>query len=197
MKEDFVPSLRKLSALAPVSCAALVLTLALPGTASAAAPTPDPDGEHCVLVLGESDEETVCFATAEESTRYMSVKQLRNLVTVYDWVGFNDSGPTTAVASTDYAVCTDSTGDIDWARQTLYGKQFVMRNPDGVSENDAYSSVQTFNGCDIRLSDWVNNNVDGGRSAWINSCSNLNGSGEGDCPTVNNWNNRASSWQLS
>lgn len=185
-----------LPGIAAASCAALALTLSMPGTA-AATPTPDPDGEHCVLVLSESSEETVCFATAQESTVYRSVKQLRNWVTLYDRVNFNDSGPTTAVVADDFEVCTGGTGDTDAVRKSLYGKQFLSSNPDGVSENNAYSSIQTFNGCDIKLADWVNNNADGGRSSWIDSCSDLDGSGEGDCPADHNWNNRASSWRLS
>lgn len=194
-----MPTRRKLSlaGLAAASCAALAVTASIPGTAAAAAPTPDPGGEHCVVDIGEPDQTPVCFATAQESALYTSVKQLRNLVTVYDWADFNDSGPATAYADQDFQVCSGSTTDIDFKAKSLYGREFTSRNPDGVSENNAYTSVQTFNNCDIRLSDWVNNNVDGGRSAWINSCSNLDGSGEGDCPTEHNWNNRASSWQLS
>ncbi|TDC26175.1 hypothetical protein E1265_04995 [Streptomyces sp. 8K308] len=184
-----------LAGLAMAASAVLAVTVSTAGTATAATPLADPDGTNCVIDLDDLAQEGVCFATEDDATAYVEAQADYVLLEVYDWIGLNADGPHAYYVGN--APCTPTTDDIDHTVPTLYELTYNFANPDSVSMNDSFSSVITHEQCDIRLSDWVNNNPDGPRSGWIDHCTNLTGSGAGDCPTVLNWNNRASSFMLS
>lgn len=184
-----------LAGLAMAASAVLAVTVSTAGSAAAAAPAADPDGAHCVIDLDDLAQESLCFETEDEATAHVDAQAALIVLEVYDWVGLNTDGPYAYFYGD--SPCTATTEDVDYAIPSLYQLTYNIANPDGVSMNDSISSLITHERCDVRLSDWVNNNPDGPRSGWIDYCTNLTGSGQGDCPTVLNWNNRASSLQLS
>jgi hypothetical protein len=186
-----------ITGLAIAACTVLAVAVPTAGTATAASPVAKSDGSHCVFDLEDPAQDGVCFESKDEVNAYVEAQAEVILVEVYDWVGLNADGPHRYGTGT--SACTATTNDVDYRVSTLYGLNYDRQNPNGVSMNDTYSSLITRNECDIRLSDWVNNNPDpdNPKSGWIDYCTNLNGSGQGDCPSVLNWNDRASSFVLS
>ncbi len=181
---------------AAACCAVATAAVWAPATAAAASPvTPATDGPYCAVDIDARGQEKDCFGSPQEVTAHISAQNEYALVTVHDWIGLNHSGPWTTYFGP--RPCSSTTSDVDFRVSSLYDVYFTAPSDDRVTENDAYSSVVTYNQCDIKLSDWVNNNPDGDQSGWIHSCTNLNGSGQGDCPTVQSWYDRASSFLLS
>ncbi|WP_210581854.1 hypothetical protein [Streptomyces sp. GESEQ-4] len=112
-------------------------------------------------------------------------------------MNYNVDGPYTAWLGDER--CSPSYDEVDYAVDDLRGVRYPVNNPDNVSENKTYSSVTVDTGdspaCEIKLYGGVGHS--GSSSGWIGACTNLNGSGEGDCPAVSSWNNRATSFKLS
>lgn len=176
-----------------VAAATFTLSASVCVSASASQTSlPGATGPYCAIDL--SAHKKACFTTEQGLTTYSSTLTTLPLVSVYNWVNYNTGGAYT-IWYGDHA-CTTATDDVDYVFPDLTGVKYQSNNPTGISENNTYSSVSTYvaQHCDIKLFDGTK--YTGSSSPWIDRCTDLTGSGTGDCPTTN-WFDRASSYQLS